>query len=124
MTNSVDRIITQIKKEDIDIENQCFAPEEFKNGSKLIRLSMNCSSEKIQDNNCRDITVSEASVLLDCLSKPSDLLTNQLTDFMSEDCSLVRTTKAMEHEPYEVCPTGSPVTTAGIATFNDSIYIL
>uniref|UniRef100_A0A1I7VY83 Transposase n=1 Tax=Loa loa TaxID=7209 RepID=A0A1I7VY83_LOALO len=60
MVNSVDSIIAQIKKEDIDVESQCFAAEEFKNGSKLSRPSMHSINRRAQNNNYDGITASES----------------------------------------------------------------
>ncbi|CAG9538029.1 unnamed protein product [Cercopithifilaria johnstoni] len=49
----------KIKKEDIDVASQCFAPEEFKIGTELCRrLSMNSNSDRSQGNNYRDIVSS------------------------------------------------------------------
>ncbi|KAL3998472.1 hypothetical protein ACH3XW_15190 [Acanthocheilonema viteae] len=62
MTNLVDSVITQIKKEDIDVERQCFAPE-FKNSNELCRPSMNFNSDRSQCNNYKDITASGLSLL-------------------------------------------------------------
>ncbi|OZC12608.1 hypothetical protein X798_00239 [Onchocerca flexuosa] len=56
MTNSLDTVITQIKKEDIDVENQCFAVEEFKNGNDLCRPSTNSSNDRVQTNIYKNVT--------------------------------------------------------------------
>uniref|UniRef100_A0A8R1TIB9 Uncharacterized protein n=1 Tax=Onchocerca volvulus TaxID=6282 RepID=A0A8R1TIB9_ONCVO len=56
MTNSLDTVITQIKKEDIDVENQCFAVEEFKNGNDLCRPSTNSSNDRTQTNIYKNVT--------------------------------------------------------------------
>ncbi|EFO17565.1 hypothetical protein LOAG_10935 [Loa loa] len=50
-----------IKKEDIDVESQCFAAEEFKNGSKLSRPSMHSINRRAQNNNYDGITASGLS---------------------------------------------------------------
>ncbi|KAK6106210.1 hypothetical protein QQG55_23325 [Brugia pahangi] len=56
MANSAGSVTTQVKKVNIDMENQCFATEEFKNGSEMCMPSMNSNNDRTQSKNCKGVT--------------------------------------------------------------------
>uniref|UniRef100_A0AAF5PZT3 Uncharacterized protein n=1 Tax=Wuchereria bancrofti TaxID=6293 RepID=A0AAF5PZT3_WUCBA len=64
MANLADSVTTQMKKVNIDVESQCFATEEFKNGSEMCRPSMNSNSDRAQIKNYKGVTTSEMKLIV------------------------------------------------------------